>query len=95
MFYQKYGSDVDTVIEKLTQHVQAVDTMYKEISEYSAPDFEMRRCKYISKYETAVFIVGLDSFVVIFAFAFFNPGNFSFAHGPNIVRVKIQEILLA
>ncbi|XP_053388042.1 disintegrin and metalloproteinase domain-containing protein 10-like [Mercenaria mercenaria] len=29
-YFQKYGSDVDTVIEKLTQYVHAVDEIYKE-----------------------------------------------------------------
>ncbi|XP_060552175.1 disintegrin and metalloproteinase domain-containing protein 10-like [Ruditapes philippinarum] len=31
-FYEKYGSNVDTVVEKLTQHVQAADGMYRNIN---------------------------------------------------------------
>ncbi|WAR29091.1 ADA10-like protein [Mya arenaria] len=40
LFYQKYGSNVETVIEKLTAHVQALDTIFKaeDFDQSGGPD---------------------------------------------------------
>jgi len=39
LFYQKFNSDMDVVIEQLTQHVQAVNDIYRSVGEsvYSVP----------------------------------------------------------
>ena len=34
LYYEKYYSNVDTVIEKLTQHVQAINNIFPAVGEY-------------------------------------------------------------
>jgi len=33
LFYQKFNSDMDAVIEQLTQHVQAVNDIYRSVGQ--------------------------------------------------------------
>jgi len=33
LFYQKFNSDMDVVIEQLTQHVQAVNDIYRSVGQ--------------------------------------------------------------
>jgi len=33
LFYQKFHSDMDLVIEQLTQHVQAVNDIYRSVGQ--------------------------------------------------------------
>jgi len=38
LFYQKFHSDMDVVIEQLTQHVQAVNDIYRSVGQlYTSP----------------------------------------------------------
>ena len=36
LFYQKFNSDMDVVIEQLTQHVQAVNDIYRSVGQSAA-----------------------------------------------------------
>jgi len=37
LFYQKFNSDIDVVIEQLTQHVQAVNDIYRSVGQHVSP----------------------------------------------------------